>query len=67
MLNPAKSMEEDVKFGKALLDGFIEPYKKSWSEGKYFEVAGKATLDIESMFIGAGEANAAIKTGQVAG
>jgi hypothetical protein len=66
VLNPAKSMEEDAKFGKALLDGFIEPYKKSWSEGKYFEVAGRATFDIGSMFIGAGEANAAIKGGTAA-
>jgi hypothetical protein len=66
VLNPAKSMEEDAKFGKALLDGFIEPYKKSWSGGKYFEVAGRATFDIGSMFIGAGEANAAIKGGTAA-
>jgi hypothetical protein len=59
-------LQDDAKFGKALVDGFIEPYKKSWAEGKYFEVAGRATFDIGSLFIGAGEANAAIKTGEVA-
>jgi hypothetical protein len=67
VLNPQKSLADDAKFGQALVDGFIEPYKKSWSEGKYFEVAGRATFDIGSMFIGAGEANAAIKTTEVAG
>jgi hypothetical protein len=66
VIDPGKSLQDDAKFGKALVDGFVEPYKKSWSEGKYFEVAGRATFDIGSMFIGAGEANAAIKTGEVA-
>jgi hypothetical protein len=66
VMDPGKSLQDDAKFGKALVKGFIEPYKKSWSEGKYFEVAGRATFDIGSMFIGAGEANAAIKTGEVA-
>jgi hypothetical protein len=66
VIDPVKSLQDDGKFGKALVDGFIEPYKKSWSEGKYFEVAGRATFDIGSLFIGAGEANAAIKIGEVA-
>jgi hypothetical protein len=66
VIDPVKSLQDDGKFGQALVDGFIEPYKKSWSEGKYFEVAGRATFDIGSLFIGAGEANAAIKTGEVA-
>jgi Metallopeptidase toxin 4 len=66
VIDPVKSLQDDGKFGKALVKGFIEPYKKSWSEGKYFEVAGRATFDIGSLFIGAGEANAAIKTGEVA-
>jgi hypothetical protein len=66
VMDPGKSLQDDAKFGKALVDGFVEPYKKSWSEGKYFEVAGRATFDIGSPFIGAGEANAAIKTGEVA-
>jgi hypothetical protein len=66
VMDPAKSLEDDKKFGKALVEGFIEPYKKSWSEGKYFEVAGRATFDVGSLFIGAGEANAAIKGGAAA-
>jgi Metallopeptidase toxin 4 len=66
VINPAKSLEDDQKFGKALVEGFIEPYKKSWSEGKYFEVAGRAAFDVGSLFIGAGEANAAIKGGAAA-
>jgi hypothetical protein len=66
VMDPGKSLQDDAKFGKALVKGFVEPYKKSWSEGKYFEVAGRATFDIGSLFIGAGEANAAIKTGEVA-
>jgi hypothetical protein len=66
VIDPGKSLQDDAKFGKALVKGFVEPYKKSWAEGKYFEVAGRATFDIGSMFIGAGEANAAIKTGEVA-
>jgi hypothetical protein len=66
VIDPVKSLQDDGKFGKALVDGFIEPYKKAWSEGKYAEVAGRATFDIGSLFIGAGEANAAIKTGEVA-
>jgi hypothetical protein len=66
VMDPGKSLQDDAKFGKALVKGFVEPYKKSWAEGKYFEVAGRATFDIGSLFIGAGEANAAIKTGEVA-
>jgi hypothetical protein len=64
--DPQKSLEDDAKFGKALVTGFIEPYKKSWAEGKYFEVAGRAAFDVGSLFIGAGEANAAVKGGEVA-
>jgi Domain of unknown function (DUF4157) len=64
--DPVKSLEDDAKFGKAMVTGFIEPYKKSWSEGKYFEVAGRAAFDVGSLFIGAGEANAAVKGGEVA-
>jgi Domain of unknown function (DUF4157) len=64
--DPVKSLEDDAKFGKALVTGFIEPYKKSWSEGKYFEVAGRAAFDVGSLFIGAGEANAAVKGGEIA-
>jgi hypothetical protein len=66
VIDPVQSLQDDQKFGQALVTGFIEPYKKSWSEGKYFEVAGRATFDVGSLFIGAGEANAAIKTGEVA-
>jgi hypothetical protein len=46
--------------------GFIEPYKESWSKGKYFEVAGRAFFDVGSMLVGGGEANAVAKGSKVA-
>jgi hypothetical protein len=64
--DPVKSLQDDAKFGKALVTGFIEPYKKSWSKGKYLEVAGRAFFDVGSMLVGGGEANAVAKGSKVA-
>ena len=66
VFDPQKSLNDDKKFGKALVTGFIEPYKKSWSEGKYLEVAGRAFFDAGSMLVGGGEANAVAKGGKIA-
>jgi hypothetical protein len=66
VFNAQKSFEDDKKFGKALVTGFIEPYKESWSKGKYFEVAGRAFFDVGSMLVGGGEANAVAKGSKVA-
>jgi hypothetical protein len=66
VFNAQKSFEDDKAFGKNLVTGFIEPYKKSWSEGKYLEVAGRALFDVGSMFVGGGEANAVAKGSKIA-
>jgi hypothetical protein len=66
VFNAQKSFEDDKAFGKNLVTGFIEPYKKSWSEGKYLEVAGRALFDVGAMFVGGGEANAVAKGSKIA-
>jgi hypothetical protein len=62
-----QSMQEDAQFWKTVGSAFIAPYKESIDKGRYSEAAGRGIFDIGSLFIGAGEANAAVKGGSVAG
>jgi hypothetical protein len=61
------SMQEDAQFWKTVGSAFIAPYKESIDKGRYSEAAGRGIFDIGSLFIGAGEANVAVKGGSVAG
>jgi hypothetical protein len=64
VFDPKKSMAEDIKMGKALGSGLIEPMQKSWEQGKYVEAVTQGGLEIASWFVGAGEAKAGSKLGE---
>jgi hypothetical protein len=61
VFDPKKSMAEDIKVGKALGSGLIEPMQKSWEQGKYVEAVTQGGLEIASWLVGAGEAKAGSK------
>jgi len=63
-LNPLSSAAEDMQFWKQAGGAFLKPYTEAWKQGKYAEVLGRATFDIGSLFIGAGEVGAAGKVGE---
>ena len=58
-VNPMATMQEDGQYWKNVGSAVIDPYRQSWNEGRYGEVAGRGIFDIGSFLIGAGEANAA--------
>jgi hypothetical protein len=50
-----------------MVDGMLDPYKQSWEQGRYGEMAGRAVVDIGMMFLGGGgRAGAASKADDVA-
>jgi hypothetical protein len=53
--------EEDAAYWGQVAHGFAEPYAKDWEKGNYAGAIGRAGFDIASLFVGAGEANAASK------
>jgi hypothetical protein len=65
-LNPIDSMKDDGQFWKTVGGGLVGQYSDQWKEGKYADVVGHAGFDIGSLFLGAGEANAAGKLGEAA-
>jgi hypothetical protein len=65
VFNPKTSMAEDTQVFKALGNGFIEPMKKSWEQGKPVEAITQGALEVASWFVGAGEAKTASKLGEV--
>jgi Domain of unknown function (DUF4157) len=64
VFNPKASMAEDIKVGKALGSGLIEPMKKSWEQGKPVEAITQGVLEVASLFVGLGEAKAGSKLGE---
>jgi hypothetical protein len=64
VFNPKTSMAEDTQVFKALGNGFIEPMKKSWEQGKPVEAITQGVLEAASWFVGAGEAKTASKLGE---
>ncbi len=63
-MDPVESLKQDGQFWKTVGGGFIGQYGEQWNQGKYADVAGRAAFDIGSLFVGAGEANAAAKVGE---
>lgn len=60
-LNPLDGLKEDGEFWKAAGGALLKPYGDAIDQGRYGEVAGRAIFDVGSLFIGAGEVNAALK------
>lgn len=53
--------EANVQTAGALWDGVTASYQQAAADGDYAEIAGRLVFDVGSMFIGVGEANAALK------
>lgn len=58
-LNPIEVFKSDAEFGKALVQGLVEPYKKSIDEGKVAEAVGRGIFDIGSLVLTAGAGGSA--------
>jgi len=57
--NPIREQEEDQRYWGAVGNALIDPYKKSWREGRYGEVVGRGAFDIGMLLSGVGEAEGA--------
>jgi hypothetical protein len=55
-----KTLEGDGVFWKAVGKGYLEPYAKDWKQGRYFAVAGRASVDIGTLYLGVKNAKAAL-------
>ena len=53
-LDPVTALKEKAAQDTGMLDGMLDPYKQSWEQGRYGEMAGRAMVDIGSLFIGGG-------------
>jgi hypothetical protein len=66
-LDPTTAAKQTSEQGSAMAEGMIDPYKQSWEQGRYGEMAGRAVVDIGSLFLGGGgRAGAASKADDVA-
>lgn len=57
---PARTLGEDGAFFRAVVQGILAPYKKDWQAGRYFAVAGRAAVDIGTLYVGIKQAKTAI-------
>jgi hypothetical protein len=57
---------KQVNFLGDVGEGIAKPYEQASSEGRYAEMAGRATFDIGSLLLGGGEMSAMGKTSQAA-
>jgi hypothetical protein len=57
-LDPVNALKERGNQDMAMAEGFLDPYKQSWEQGRYGEMAGRAMVDIGSMFLGGGGGSA---------
>lgn len=57
---PRQTLAEDKAFLGAMVQGILAPYKKDWSAGRYFAVAGRAAVDIGTIYVGIKQARTAI-------
>lgn len=64
---PSEILAEEGQYLKGVWNGLTEGYQQSIKEGKYGEVPGRLLVDVGSLLIGAGEANAAAKGVAAAG
>lgn len=63
-LDLENSAKQQGEFTRNMGNAIIDPYKQAWKDGRYMEIAGRATVDIGSLFLGAGEAGAVGKMGE---
>ena len=54
-----KTLAGDQVFWKAVGSALIAPYAKDWGEGRYFAVAGRAAVDVGTLYVGVKNAKAA--------
>lgn len=69
LANPAAWLtrpEANLDTAKSLWNGVTEGYQEAAAQGDWSKFAGRGVIDVGSMFIGVGEANAAIKGSQAA-
>ncbi|WP_440222994.1 DNA/RNA non-specific endonuclease [Dokdonella sp. MW10] len=59
--------EANLATAGALWDGVTEGYQQAAADGDWAKFAGRGVIDVGSMFIGVGEANAVVKGSQGAG
>ena len=57
---PRQTLGEDRAFFGAVVQGILAPYKQDWSAGRYFAVAGRAAVDIGTIYVGIKQAKTAI-------
>jgi hypothetical protein len=56
-----ETLASDKAFWKAVGKGVIDPYAKDWKAGRYFAVAGRASVDVGTMLVGVKNAKAALE------
>lgn len=59
-LGPGQALAEDGAFLGAVAKAFLAPYEKDWKQGRYFAVAGRAAVDIGTLYVGIKQAKTAI-------
>ncbi len=59
-MGPRQTLAEDKAFLGALVQGILAPYKKDWKAGRYFAVAGRAAVDLGTLYVGIKQAKTAI-------
>jgi hypothetical protein len=59
--------EGNLQTAHALWDGVTEGYQEAAADGDWSKFAGRLVLDVGSLFVGAGEANAVIRGTEAAG
>jgi hypothetical protein len=57
---PRRTLGEDKAFFGAVLQGILSPYKADWQAGRYFAVAGRAAVDIGTLYVGLKQAKTAV-------
>lgn len=55
-----QTVEGDKVFWKTVAKGYIDPYAKDWKQGRYFAVAGRASVDIGTLYLGVKNAKATL-------
>lgn len=57
---PRQTLAEDKAFLGAVVQGILAPYQQDWRAGRYFAVAGRAAVDIGTLYVGIKQAKTAI-------
>lgn len=59
-LGPGQTLAEDRAFVGAVAKAFLAPYQADWKRGRYFAVAGRAAVDVGTLYVGLKQAKTAI-------